>query len=193
MSQFQEMRLGITSKIDRVITMRDRATLNPMLVRLVVALSGLAGVAVAYPPLVFTSSAAVGIGLVALMPGLFPRGPWPTLSILSIIFGYGLATGWGGVSITTWRTVVVATTIYLVHSSAAFAAVLPYDAVTSPGLFRPWLIRVAIVVGLTVLFGLFVALLPSLLTVHRMVIASVGGFGAVLVLALYLVYLWRRG
>jgi hypothetical protein len=192
MSQTASMRAGIASQVTRVHKMISRATFAPMALRGVVAVTVLIGFALAFSPRVFGSSVAIGLVLVALLPTFFPRGSAATIAITVIVAGYMLATSFGGMSITTWRVVALAGAIYVTHSAAAFAAVLPYDSVVSPGLFVPWIIRTAAVIVLTGLVGVLVAALPSLVGTHRMVLASVGGFFAMLALALYLFYLWRR-
>lgn len=192
MSGLGDMRAGVASQIDRVSAMIDRATLAPMLVRATVLVAALVGLAVAYPPGILRQPVALVLVPVAMLPALFPRGPWPSGVICTTVFGWLISTAFDGTIVTMWRLTTLAAAMYLVHVGAAFAAVLPYDAIVTRGLFLPWVIRAAVVVVLTAGVALFVLALPSLIGTRRLVVASIAGFVVMIAIALYLSFLGRR-
>jgi len=86
-----------------------------------------------------------------------------------------------------------AMTLYLVHIGSALAAVLPYDAVVTPGVFRPWILRAGLVGVLTATAG------ASIFTLQRVVsagsgtvAATVGGFVLLITTTIFLAYLGNR-
>ena len=74
----------------------------------------------------------------------------------------------------------------------SLAAVLPYDAVISPGVLVRWLRRCGTVVLLTAVVAMFTLLLPRYLPAARYLAASLVGLGLMLALAAYLATLVRR-
>jgi hypothetical protein len=184
---------GIRSQVERVSTMLDRATLGPMLVRATVLVATCGALALALPPNVLASPVAILFVLVGLLPAAAPRGPVPTGIIILLGLSWLINTGFDGTQINLWRLAALAILIYLIHAGCAFAAVLPYDAVISPGLFRPWVIRVGIVSVLTCGVALFVLAIPSVIgTNHHLLVATLAGFVLMITIAIYLSYLGNR-
>ena len=188
---FDDARQGIGSQLDRVGTMFKRATFEPSLLRVAITVAALIGFAVAYGPTAFTSAGAPALLAFSVLTALFPRGALPTMTIVGIIGGYMISTAVLGTPISWWRLAVLAAAIYLVHTCAALAAVLPYDSVVSPGLFRPWLVRLAVVLLSSVIAAVAVLVMPSVLGDQRYWVASVLGFVALLVISAYLFILSR--
>jgi hypothetical protein len=187
----RDVREGVGSQANRVTTMVKRATFEPAMLRVAITVATLVGYGIAYGPLAYTGVGAPAIVAFAVLNALFPRGPVTTLNIIGMIAGYMFGTAALGTPITWWRLATLAAVIYVVHACAAFAAVLPYDSVVSPGLFRPWLIRMAVVLAASVVVSVAVLLLPSLLGSHQYWVASIAGFVALLVIASYLFVLSR--
>jgi hypothetical protein len=91
-----------------------------------------------------------------------------------------------------WRLVALAALLYLLHSLAALAAVLPYDAVVSAGVFGRWFRQAGLVVLLTAALGLFAVVVPAHLGGARYLAASLIGLVLIGALAGYLALLARR-
>jgi hypothetical protein len=186
-----QLRHGIDLRVERASAMLDQATFGPVALRVSIVAAALAGFAVCWPlhPL-FTALVIVPVGL-ALCAGLFPRTGLPTVAIVAIVGGYlgNIATGG---SLTTWRTIVAAGLIYIVHTGAAFAAVLPFNAVVTAGLFRPYVLRIATVIVITAVLALGVLAAPDVIGDHRLVIAAVAGMAAMVGVAGYVAYLGQR-
>lgn len=192
MNALVEMRAGIASQIQYVTRVLGRATPAPMLVRAIVLVAGLGGFAAGYPPSSLSHPIALLAVPVAGLAALFPRGPWPTGVICVIVFGWLVSTAIDGTTITAWRLTALAASIYLLHVSAAFAAVLPYDSVVTRGLFLPWIIRATVVIVLTAFVAVFVLALPTFIGTHRLVAASIGGFVLMVATVAYLSMLGKR-
>jgi hypothetical protein len=89
-----------------------------------------------------------------------------------------------------WRVGLLGATLYLTHSAAALAAVLPHDCVVAPSVLGWWVVRVGAVLGASLaaaLVGLAIASrLPAEQTVIGPIIGSVLAAGVVGVLAWHL-------
>jgi hypothetical protein len=79
----------------------------------------------------------------ALLPALWPRTAAVTTFWLFTIVGWIAATTLYGTVATLPRLAGLAVSLYLVHSAAALAAALPYDAVVDPVVVVRWLLRAA--------------------------------------------------
>jgi len=149
--------------------------------------------ALALPPSVLGSPAVLAFVFLAILPGAMPRGPVPTGIIAVLSISWLVNTGFQGTQINVWRLAGLAIMIYVIHAGCAFAAVLPYDAVVSPGLFRPWALRAGFVAAVTVAVALFVLAIPSAIgTGHHLVEATLAGFVLMITMAIYLSYLGKR-
>lgn len=91
----------------------------------------------------------------SLAVALLPRGRLVTLVLLLAAFGWLSSVVAFGDPIGVGRLVGLSATMYLTHALAAFAAVLPYDAVVPIRVLAGWLLRVGLVTvacaGLSVL------------------------------------------
>jgi hypothetical protein len=80
-----------------------------------------------------------------------------------------------------------------VHIGCALSAVLPYDAVSTSGVFRPWLVRAGVVSALTVAVGLLVRDLPNVITAAQPALAAtIGGIVLMVTTAIFIAYLGYR-
>jgi hypothetical protein len=163
-----------------------QAALAPTLVRVVILVAASASMFLAYPP-------TVVLQLVILLPALFPRGMMPSVFIGLALLMWLVSGDVNPATITLWRVVALAITLYVVHIGSALAAVLPYDAVLTPGVFRPWILRGALVSVLTAAVGTFVfALQQAMSDTHRSLGATVGGFVLLITTAILLSYLGNK-
>ncbi|TCB99991.1 hypothetical protein E0H26_04815 [Micromonospora zingiberis] len=144
---------SLTGRVRALRTATGRITLAPVLVRLGIFLSSLAGLLLAYPAEVVAGQALPALLGVAALPALAPRRFWPTFAALVTIGGWLLATDGYGRPIALWRLMAVAVLLYLTHTLCALVAVLPYDAVVDPDLIVRWLTRTGAVLLATSVLG----------------------------------------
>jgi hypothetical protein len=136
----------------------------------------------------------VGIALVAaLIVAIVPGSRMVTLVLMGCVVGW--VAGWMGrpVDLTALELVVFSSVLFLAHSSAALAAVIPVDAVVSPGVLARWYMRalgiVAASAGVALVLLAGAALSSGL---DATAIASLAGLAAAVSLVLALVRLTRR-
>jgi hypothetical protein len=164
----------------------NRATLMPMVVRLTVFVAGTVAILLAYP-------VTWWLPALALAPALFPRTFAPTGFIIATSLLWLISTSGGSDRLSTWRLCTVAITLYLVHVGSALAAVLPYDAVYTAGVFQPWLVRAGVVSALTVAVAILITALPRFVTAGQPVMAAtIGGVVLMVTTAIFIAYLGYR-
>src|SRR5205814_6360279 len=95
---------------------------------------------------------ASALVLVAALPALFPRSMATTIVLFIAVTGWVLSGGYGG-ALTVVRLILAAAPLCLLHTSAALAAVLPYDAAVSPRVLLGRLWRGAVVLAGTAVFA----------------------------------------
>lgn len=184
---------ALAVRVDHLVAAGKRATLGPTLVRATVAVAAFASFLVAYPPGILGVRALLAFAALALLPALWPRGALPTIAMLVAAMGWLISGADFDVKATTFlRMCVMAVLLYLVHTGSALAAVLPYDAIITRGLFAPRLIRGVTVLLLTGALAIFVIALPGFANGRREVIASISGLLVMLAITGYLVLLGRR-
>lgn len=138
----EEFQDYLLARAGRLKDMLERAAAGPLLVRFAVFLLTVAAALVAFPAdVVQRPATVVAVAVLAALPALFPRTRLVGLAILLCVFGWLLGTYAYGQVITIPRLIGLATVLYLLHSLAALAAALPYDAIVSPGVIVGWLLR----------------------------------------------------
>jgi hypothetical protein len=178
---------AITARIDRGRRMVVRATLMPFLIRIGIALSFVLAMTVAWPVEVAASRYLVLLFVVALYPAIAPRGRGVTITILVAVGGWILDTTWFDARVALWRVLSLAALLYIGHTLAALAAVLPYDALVNLDVVTGWLARalVAVLIAavlIVVALGLTSALGGSAFLVATLV-GLAGAVGATLLLS----------
>lgn len=163
-----------------------------LLVRSVLLLVSEATVLTALPHPIALSRMALLFVVPAILPALFPRTRITTVVILLAVLGWLAATTAYGEPVSLLRLIVLASLLYLTHSTAALAAVLPNDAVVAPAVFRAWGLRTGLVVLLTAAVALVAVAIPHLLGGTRFLVASLAGFVVLAALAYYLAKLANR-
>lgn len=185
-----KMALGERVRLAR--RMLRRASLGPVLVRVLLFVLAAAMLALAAP-----SSKLLGPGLALVVAGpvlvaLMPRGRMVGLALLVAMAAWLVGTIVYDDRIVAWRLVALAATMYLTHNVAALAAVLPYDSVIPPGVLASWLVRAASVVGVSGAIGVFSLVEARWLMGPTYVAATVVGVAAVGVLVWFLTRPVRR-
>ncbi|MEU6020418.1 hypothetical protein [Micromonospora sp. NBC_01739] len=144
---------SLTGRIRTLQTVASRIALAPVLIRLGIFVSSLAGLLLAYPAEVVAGQALLPLLAVAALPALAPRRFWPTFAALVTVGGWLMATDGYDRPVALWRLMAVAVLLYLTHTLCALVAVLPYDAVVDPDLIVRWLTRTGWVLLATAVLG----------------------------------------
>lgn len=170
----------------------SRVSPVPIAARFGVFLAGVVSIVAAYPGWLLLTRLGLLLLLTPLVPALLPRGRSATAVALLAVTGWLASTAATGGPVPLGRLLILAAGLYLLHSLAALAAVLPYDVVAPPGLVTRWLGRaLSVVLGSSVLA--VVTLMAAGRTGDRSLLAAalLGLCVAVAVCAL-LTWLWRR-
>jgi hypothetical protein len=171
-----DLREYVAGRAGRVRDVAERASAGPLLVRLAITVFAALSLALAYPSEIMYSIAAIPpAGVVALLPAIFPRTRLVGLAVFVCAFGWLVGTIVYGEPISVVRLVGLSSSLYLMHSLAALAAVLPYDAVLSPGVLAGWLLRAAGVVAVSALVSVVLLLVVKLTIGPVFLVASLVG------------------
>jgi hypothetical protein len=168
-----------------------RTRTGPILMRTIATVAALAALLISSPaspsaPLepidgaLFTMAAA-GVGL-------FPRTWWPTFLALAVA-GSWLANTLDADPVPLLRLGALMAALYLMHSSAAMAAVLPYDCAIAPAVLVRWALRVFGVLAGGLALGLGGVVLTSFVPAAPHLIGPVAG--AVIATALVSLFVWQ--
>jgi hypothetical protein len=187
------VRRGFGDRVDLARRMFARATAGPLLVRGTVFGSALAALFLAYPAEVVGGGRGGLLVVLAALPTLAPRGVLVTTVVLAAVLGWLIATTVYGEPVLGLRLAALAGALYLLHTTAALASVLPYDTVVAPDVLLRWLMRTGVVLALTA--GFAVAVLVGVLPMRgagSYLLASIVGLMVMAGLAWFLAYLRRR-
>jgi hypothetical protein len=182
---------SITERLDRARTAAARATLVPLLVRLAIALAFVLATTVAWPPAVVAGRLLLPLIAVAVYPAFAPGGRGATVAILTVVAGWIMDTAWHDNRVALWRVLAIATLLYLGHTLAALAAVLPYDAVVNLDVVTAWLARAGAVVLISAVLTVVALGLAGELAGGAFVIATLVGLAAAVAATMLLVRLLR--
>jgi hypothetical protein len=140
-TEIQLIRRGFRDRIDRAKRIFARATAWPLAVRLTVFVAAMAAQGFAYPSSVLFGTPVAALLALAALPAAWPRTAAVTVFWLVTATGWILSTTLYGTTATLTRLVGLAVALYAVHTGAALAAVLPYDAVVEAVVVARWLLR----------------------------------------------------
>jgi hypothetical protein len=171
--------------IDRALTVLERLTLVPLLVRAGAFAAAVAALLLAAPaPLRGVPPILAGLVLLATLPALAPGGPWSTVVMLATGAGWVLATESYDAPVSIPRALLLAALLYLLHSLSALAAAVPSDAVVAPDVPARWLLRTLAVLAVgSALSGAVLAGLDGLAGDRGYVAATLAGLAAAVALA----------
>jgi hypothetical protein len=179
-------------RLGRIRRVLSRATVLPLSVRAGIGLAMILAMSVAWPAQLVFGPPGVLLYLVALYPAVAPRGAGPTVVIIVAAAGWLLDTTWYGEPVTLWRVISLAALAYLVHTLAALAAALPYDAIVQIDVLTGWLLRAAGVILIASVLIVVALGLATELTGHQFLAATVVGLAAASAATLLLTRLVRR-
>ncbi len=183
---------SLTARLDRGRRVVGRATLMPLLVRIGIALSFLLAMFVAWPVEVAAGRYLVILFVVALYPAIAPRGRAVTVTVLVAVAGWVVDTTWFDARVALWRVLALATLLYIGHTLAALAAVLPYDALVNLDVVTGWLVRALLTVLIAAVLIVVALGLTSALGGSAFLIATVVGLAGAAGATLLLSRLLRR-
>lgn len=183
---------GITARVERAQVKIKRATLVPQLVRFGIAFSFVVAMSVAWPAAIVAGRWMVPLFLVAVYPAFAPRGRGTTVAILVVVAGWLADTSYNDNAVVLWRVLAIATLIYLGHTLAALAAVLPTDAAVNAEVPVGWLVRAGAVILVSAVLTVVALGLADTLAGPAFVVATLVGLGAAVGATLLLVRLLRR-
>ena len=172
----EELQEFFAARAGRARDLATRASAGPLLVRLGVAVFAALSLVLAFPAVVMHNVAAIVLaGVVGVLPAAFPRSWVVGLAIFSCVFGWLAGTIVYDQALTVPRLIALSTSLYLLHSLAALAAVLPYDGVLSPGVLVAWLLRAAGIVAVSALVSLILLVVVKVVIGPVFLIASLVG------------------
>jgi hypothetical protein len=183
----------ITARIDRARRVLGRATMMPFLIRIGIALSFVLALSVAWPAGIAAGRYMVILFAVALYPAVAPRGRAVTVAVLVAVAGWIVDTTWFDARVALWRVLSLATLLYLGHTLAALAAVLPYDALVNLDVVTGWLVRAVLVVLIAAVLIVVALGLTSALGGSAFLLATLVGLAGAAGATLLLSRLLRRG
>lgn len=193
MGQAQDVWSGLASRIDRRIRLIRRTTPGPIVVRGAASAGALVALVVALPPSAVEAPAVLGLAVLCAMGvGLFPRTRWTTVTAALAIIAWIYSTLADGDQLVLWRVVLLAAGLYVAHTGAALAAVLPHDAIVAPGVLTRWAVRTGAVLVVSLGLGLGALVVAQGLQPASTLIAPVAGLAAVAGVTVLLAWMWRR-
>ena len=188
MRMLDEARAGFDGWIARI----RRTTPGPLLVRVALFVFAQLGLLLAWPIELWAGPGFAAFVAAALLPALLPRGPMPTAYLLVAVTGWVISTTVLSVPPEFLGLVLLACSLYLVHTLAALAAVLPYDSVVAPAVLLRWVGRAGWVLLGTGVLAVFVVVVPTYLGGRTYLVASLLGLAVMAATVAYLARLVRR-
>ncbi|HEV7964652.1 MAG TPA: hypothetical protein VGP57_19065 [Actinoplanes sp.] len=177
-------RNGVRDRLDSLRERAARVTPGTLLVRGGAFAFAAGALLVAFPGEILAApGAAVGLVICGAVPALAPRTRLTTMVLLLAVVGWLAATTAYGEPVTLARLVALACLLYLVHTTTALAAVLPYDTIVAPAVLVRWLTRTVVVLALTAGFAVAAVLGVRAVGVHAYLVAAVAGVLLVAALA----------
>jgi hypothetical protein len=145
-SDLRDVGIGIASRGRAFAAALRRTTAAVLLLRLLVFGALLAATALAVPAeFIFTRPFLLAV-LAAGAPALFPRTRMVGFCLIGITVLWVLATNlFDDGAPAAWRVLGMAAALYVAHTAAAFAAVVPHDCAIAPAALRRWAMRTALI------------------------------------------------
>ncbi|GIF65986.1 hypothetical protein Ais01nite_40210 [Asanoa ishikariensis] len=183
---------ALTQKFRRLHTTVTRATMVPLLIRVGLFAAFLAAMGFAFPPALFFGRTVAALVVVAVLPALAPRGVTTTLLIVAIVVGWVIVTAEAVEGIQLWRLLGLSATLYLAHTLAALAAVLPSDALVATEVLARWVARAAAVVLAAAVCGVLLVSIAGIGGDTSLTLAALGGLVVAVTIAAVLGWLVKR-
>jgi hypothetical protein len=159
-----------------------RTAPGPLAVRAVIFFAAAAGMWLAAPTAFVSFRLMLPIAVAAALPALLPNSRAVGATMVFIVGLWVVSTLALGEQATPGRTFLTACALYLTHSAATLAAMLPHDAIVDNQVIIRWAGRTATVIFVSGLVTAVVVVLASRLTPTTSVFALLGGLGIVVAL-----------
>ncbi|WP_117209974.1 hypothetical protein [Allorhizocola rhizosphaerae] len=168
-----------------------RVTAVPLVLRGIVFAAAWLGLWLAVPSPVASLRVALLLVVVALVPALIPGTRVVDGVMLAIVALWVVSTLMVGQAAEPVHTFMTGAALYLTHSAAAFAAVLPYDSVVDAQVVVRWAARSVFVLAAAGVVTAVVVLFAPMAGQTTSVVALFAGLG--IVVALIALLARRRG
>ena len=149
---------GFLDRLDQAFARARRTTAAPAVLRLGAAVAAFAGLLVALPTALTSGRLLVYLVPVALLlavgVGLFPGSRWVAFVQLVSVGAWVVAGVAFGDPASLFRIGLLGALLYLTHTAAAFAAVIPIECVVATGVLLRWALRQALVLVGSLTIGL---------------------------------------
>jgi hypothetical protein len=156
-----------------------RITAATVAVRAVVFVAAVAALWAAVPSALASPRVLTPVLILGLMPALFPNSGVVTGVMLTVACGWMFGTLGLGESVTVVGTFMTAAALYLLHSFAALAAALPYDAIVDTAVLLRWATRASMVLAVSAAVTALVVVLAQRVAPTTSTVAILAGFGVV--------------
>jgi hypothetical protein len=161
----------------------SRITPATLLVRGVTFLFTTLALLMAIPSFLFSPRLVLVCAVAAAVVALAPGSRIVTVVLVGAAVGWGAA--WTGrlAEISPWELVAFGSLLYLAHSSAALAALIPFDAVVAPEVLVRWYVRALAIVAASAAIALVLLVGVSAASGFRgAAVASLAGLAAAVAL-----------
>jgi hypothetical protein len=149
---------GLLDRLDQAAARARRTTAAPAVLRLGAAFAAFAGLLVALPAALTAGRLLVYLVPLALLlaagVGLFPGSRWVAFVQLASVGAWVVAGVAFGDPASLFRIGLLGALLYLTHTAAAFAAVIPIECVVAAGVLLRWALRQALVLAGSLTIGL---------------------------------------
>lgn len=191
--ELRDIRAALGDRLAQVGRAARTATPAVVAVRGAVFVLALAALELTVPIEVARPTAHLLLIVLAALPVWLPRSAAAT-AVLFVAGSGWLVTadpvvGWPGL----WRLLLVGSLLYLMHTTTALAAVLPYDTVVVPAVLLRWLARAGAVLVLSGAFVLGLVMLIGQVYGRTYPAGSLAGLALAAALAWLLARLVRTG
>jgi hypothetical protein len=156
-----------------------RTTPATIAVRAVVFAAAAAGLWAGAPSSITSGRLVAPVIVAALLPALFPGSRAVTAVMLLTVGGWMFGTLALGEEVSVAGAFGTACALYLLHTSAALAAMLPYDAIVDSAVLLRWAGRAVLVLVASGAVTAIVVTLARTLTPTTSTLALLAGFGVV--------------
>jgi hypothetical protein len=170
-----ELGKDLIDRLINVIRRIRRIQPGPALMRLAAGAAAMGALLVAAPAAAAQSSQAGLLVPFAIVVVFFPRTRWVGIAALVSVLLWLLATIADDGPPPLWRLGALAGILYVMHSAAAVAAVLPYDAVVAGRVLLRWAARTIAVTAVSVAIGLGGYAVVDRLPTQRSIIGPIVG------------------
>lgn len=154
-----------------------RTAPGPLAVRGVVFFATAVALWLAMPAAMVSLRLLLPVFLLALLPALVPGGRVVAVAMFAVVGLWATSTLAFGEEAGVVRTFATACALYLAHSGAALAAMLPHDAIVDNQVIIRWAGRAVTVIVSSAAVAAVIVLLAPALTPTTSVLALLAGIG----------------